>query len=126
MHAIGGGLALCEIQQLSDVTYRLYDYGRPRELHLDRGVAVADLGPYTGRVPGDTVRCPYFVTESLDIAEESKDSFDRPHLLIVLEGEGSMGGLACRAGEVWLADGDSGFEIHAIKPLRLLRTSIPC
>ena len=32
IHAIGGGLAICEIQQLSDVTYRLYDYGRPREL----------------------------------------------------------------------------------------------
>ncbi len=36
VHAIGGGLALCEIQQHSDVTYRLYDYGRPRELHLDK------------------------------------------------------------------------------------------
>ncbi len=38
VHAIGPGLALCEIQQNSDVTYRLYDYGRPRELHLAHGV----------------------------------------------------------------------------------------
>ena len=37
IHAIGGGLALCEMQQHSDITYRLYDYGRPRELHLEHG-----------------------------------------------------------------------------------------
>ena len=41
VHAIGSGLALCEIQQHSDVTYRLYDYGRPRELHLDQAIQVA-------------------------------------------------------------------------------------
>ena len=41
VHAIGAGVSLIEVQQNSDVTYRLYDYGRPRELHLDEGVAVA-------------------------------------------------------------------------------------
>ena len=41
VHAIGGGISLIEVQQNSDVTYRLYDYGRPRELHLDDGMAVA-------------------------------------------------------------------------------------
>ncbi|MEP7223133.1 MAG: class I mannose-6-phosphate isomerase [Novosphingobium sp.] len=41
VHAIGAGVSLIEVQQNSDVTYRLYDYGRPRELHLDAGVAVA-------------------------------------------------------------------------------------
>lgn len=46
VHAIGAGVSLIEIQQNSDITYRLYDYGRPRELHLDRGVAVADGRPY--------------------------------------------------------------------------------
>lgn len=46
IHAIGGGISLLEFQQNSDVTYRLYDYGRPRELHLEDGVAVADRGPY--------------------------------------------------------------------------------
>lgn len=45
VHAIGGGIALVEIQQKSDVTYRLYDYGRPRELHLDDGTAVACAKP---------------------------------------------------------------------------------
>lgn len=49
VHAIGGGVALVEIQQNNDVTYRLYDYGRPRELHLDQGVAVSVAEPYTNR-----------------------------------------------------------------------------
>ena len=43
VHAIGAGIALCEIQQHSDVTYRLYDYGRPRELHLDKAADVSNL-----------------------------------------------------------------------------------
>ncbi|WP_338243162.1 class I mannose-6-phosphate isomerase [Aurantiacibacter hainanensis] len=41
VHAIGAGLSIVEIQQNSNVTYRLYDYGRPRELHLDEGLRVA-------------------------------------------------------------------------------------
>ena len=45
VHAIGAGLTLLELQQASDVTYRLFDYGRPRELHLDDGIAVATPGP---------------------------------------------------------------------------------
>jgi mannose-6-phosphate isomerase len=46
VHAIGPGLTLVEVQQNSDITYRLYDYGRPRELHLDEGLAVAKGEPY--------------------------------------------------------------------------------
>ena len=42
VHALGPGITLCEIQQHADITYRLYDYGRPRELHLDKAVAVAN------------------------------------------------------------------------------------
>ncbi len=41
VHAIGAGVSLIEVQQNSDVTYRLYDYGRPRELHLEESLAVA-------------------------------------------------------------------------------------
>ena len=47
IHAIGAGVSLIEIQQNADITYRLYDYGRPRELHLDAGIAVAQAVPYT-------------------------------------------------------------------------------
>ena len=46
VHAIGAGVSLIEIQQNSDITYRLYDYGRPRELHLDAGIAVARGEPH--------------------------------------------------------------------------------
>lgn len=46
VHAIGAGVSLIEIQQNTDITYRLYDYGRPRELHLDAGIAVARGVPH--------------------------------------------------------------------------------
>ena len=46
VHAIGVGVSLIEVQQNSDITYRLYDYGRPRELHLEDGMAVAHGVPY--------------------------------------------------------------------------------
>lgn len=46
VHAIGAGITLIEVQQNVDLTYRLYDYGRPRELHLEAGVAVADARPF--------------------------------------------------------------------------------
>jgi mannose-6-phosphate isomerase len=47
VHAIGAGVSLIEVQQNSDITYRLYDYGRPRELHLEAGIAVAKGLPYS-------------------------------------------------------------------------------
>jgi mannose-6-phosphate isomerase len=52
VHAIGAGVGLIEVQQNSDITYRLYDYGRPRPLHLDEGMSVAKGEPYT-----DSRRC---------------------------------------------------------------------
>ncbi len=45
LHALGPGLLLYEVQQRSDLTYRLYDYGRPRPLHLEKALAVARLEP---------------------------------------------------------------------------------
>ena len=45
IHALGAGLVIAEIQQRSDTTFRLFDYGRPRELHIDSALAVAKLGP---------------------------------------------------------------------------------
>lgn len=60
VHAIGPGLALVEVQQNSDVTYRFFDYGRPRELHLDESLTVAHGAPYdrSGQrrvAPGESV-----------------------------------------------------------------------
>ncbi len=45
IHAIGSGLTLVEVQQNVDCTFRLFDYGRPRELHLDASLAVAHTAP---------------------------------------------------------------------------------
>lgn len=53
VHAIGAGITLVEIQQNADITYRLYDYGRPRPLHLDDGVEVSIATPYTDRRSGN-------------------------------------------------------------------------
>ena len=51
VHAIGPGMTVLETQQYSDVTYRLYDYGRPRELHVDAGLAVTQTNTKAGLVP---------------------------------------------------------------------------
>jgi mannose-6-phosphate isomerase len=128
VHAIGGGMALCEIQQVSDVTYRLYDYGRPRELHLDKGIAVSDLGPHPGaqQVNGELlVECPYFRTEKIEITGQQSYGYARTHLLILIEGSGSFGNMPCRAGEAWLAQAGAEFTIQPSGMLRMLRASIP-
>lgn len=49
IHAIGGGILLLEIQQSSDSTYRVYDYGRPRELHLDKALDVLNYKAFKGK-----------------------------------------------------------------------------
>ena len=131
VHAIGAGIVLCEIQQNSDVTYRLWDYGRPRELHLDRALSVADLGVHPGAVPaggGELVRCPYFVTSAVCMAPggELMPSARRCQLWICLEGAGSIGGNPFRQGEVWLLP-EAGPQpsIRATGPARFLQTYVP-
>ena len=76
VHAIGGGIVLFEIQQNSDVTYRLWDYGRPREIHVEKAAPISDLGEHPGAArpvplaPGhaELVRSKYFVTELIEAA----------------------------------------------------------
>ena len=54
IHAIGAGITLLEFQQNADLTYRLFDYGRPRELHLEDALAVSLAGPYYRECSGPT------------------------------------------------------------------------
>src|SRR6185437_10520772 len=107
VHAIGRGIALCEIQQNSDVTYRLNDYGRPRELHLDKAVEVAELTPVPGRVQprGEVlVVCDYFVVSALRLAgSRTIPGRGWLHFIIVLEGSGNISGEPFLPGEVWHA-----------------------
>ncbi|MBR0552258.1 class I mannose-6-phosphate isomerase [Stakelama marina] len=108
IHAIGGGITLIEVQQNSETTYRLYDYGRPRELHLDDGVQVADPRPYTpvpspGKISEGRellVEGPKFVLERLEGGERAIAlPEDLTAWLIPVTGKGVVDGVAFRAGE---------------------------
>jgi mannose-6-phosphate isomerase len=126
VHAIGAGIVLCEIQQNSDVTYRLWDYGRPRELHVEKAVRIADLTVHRGAVAsGEPVRCRHFVTESvaLSAGAELRPEPEECQLWIVLEGQGTIGGQPFRQGEVWLLPDRSA--IRAGTAARFLRTYVP-
>ncbi len=132
IHAIGPGLALCEIQQHSDVTYRLYDYGRPRELHLDRSVDVSILGPYRPpeNVPqGFIAYTSYFAVSELNVTGEVKIDplSDRFELFIALEGEGVIDCQPFQHGEVWfVAPGTTSFSItNETRPAKFLRVYVP-
>jgi mannose-6-phosphate isomerase len=136
IHAIGAGIVLCEIQQQSDVTYRIYDYGRPRELHLEKGLAVASLGTHPGMsvpsvLPDGALRlasCPYFVTDVIELTSPGRVSQagGGPQIVIVLEGSGRLGARAYETGQAWLIP--AGAENLPVQPSvdsRLLRTYVP-
>jgi len=113
VHAIGPGLSLVEVQQNSDMTYRLYDYGRPRELHLDAGIAVANGMPYPRllhcAVPESgsisLVDGPHFRLDRLDGTPdpETVARYQGPLLVIPLDGEAEVDCQLVRAGECALA-----------------------
>jgi mannose-6-phosphate isomerase len=137
IHAIGAGITICEIQQNSDITYRLYDYGRPRELHLDRALEAADLEAW--RHPGARLshatpdgwnrlaECRHFATDSREVKGHfsyvaGQSSFE---LLIVLEGSGQLNGEPFTAFDGWLLPAGATIEIEPENTLRLLRTYLP-
>ena len=115
IHAIGGGLTLIEVQQYADITYRLYDYGRPRELHLDEAMGCADAGPYRTA----NLRAPVAVGidrlvdgPKFGLVDARLDDFaalpdfgaDGPVWFIPMEGGGSASGASWQPGECWLLD----------------------
>ena len=112
VHALGPGLVICEVQQNSDLTYRLYDYGRPatdgkpRPLHLDRAADVArpDIRPEaaspfviaepeTNRKRELLAACRYFAFEKISWEEPGRyiAGGNSAELLIILEGRGQIG-----------------------------------
>jgi mannose-6-phosphate isomerase len=112
VHAIGAGITLVEVQQYADITYRLYDYGRPRELHLDDGVAVSKAKPYadprSGRVTGHAqlVDGPYFrLWMAVDAAGLAAVPDDAIRWVIPLTGEGVGSCRLVGAGEALSFDG---------------------
>ena len=72
IHALGDGVRVFEVQQSSDTTYRLYDWGRtdangrPRQLHVREGLAAADMGALPVTVRGELV-CPFFRVKPIEL-----------------------------------------------------------
>jgi len=149
-HTIGAGLVLCEIQQHSDLTYRVFDYnrrdaqGRTRELHIEKALAVMRFGQRQGgkveRVSAPCVAlektflagCRYFATEKWEFSERVDVQSSRQHfdLLIVFDGHGEInfaGGIAAyRPAQVWMIPAALGrLEIAPKSPTALLRTYVP-
>jgi mannose-6-phosphate isomerase len=109
IHAIGAGLSLIEIQQNLDLTYRLYDYGRPRELHLEEALGVADPRPWSppyapreaGR--GRTILAAggAFTLERWQSGGEAGDE----SVVVPLAAGGTIDGTPLEAGSVWRVEG---------------------
>lgn len=111
VHAIGAGIVICEIQQNSDTTYRVFDWnridddGNPRELHIEKALDVID---FDGRHSKEKakgievmedggkrtylVACPYFAVEKLEVKESIEEiaKGDKFYILTILEGQGSI------------------------------------
>ena len=117
VHAIGAGLTLIEVQEPSDVTYRLYDYGRPRELHLDHGFTVADLGPYRVETPRTALRagrdvltrCDFFTMERVRVIGSLAFTGRTPyyHLVVVAAGRGTLDGQTFAPGDAFFVPASS-------------------
>ena len=114
VHAIGGGIALIEIQQNLDLTYRLYDYGRPRELHLDEGIAVAKPRTWSTRkrqemiAPGreSLAKGNAFALERWT----APGTVDGNALIVPLASAGNIDGYPLATGSVWSVDGSARIE----------------
>ena len=120
VHAIGAGLALIEVQQNVDVTYRLYDYGRPRELHLEEGIEAAiarpfpDPSPPVPIAPGRTLLArggKLSVERWQDAGDYRLDFGPTRFWLMPMQGTATVDGAAMTAGEVWIADAGSAVTL---------------
>lgn len=124
IHALGAGIVLAEIQQRSDTTFRLFDYGRNRELHEDDGVAVANAWPLRlaqkpTRLTGERtvlVASRYFVLERLELPEGSSWALlaEAETWLLVLDGHAAIGLAAASIGEaIFVGGGRTSIEVGA-------------
>ncbi len=123
VHAIGAGVTLAEIQQNSNLTYRLYDYGRlgkdgkPRELHVDKAMKVVSFKPYTPiHFPAPIMgECPYFRSVLGTVEKKTisapKDSFAS---ITFLSGEGIFNGTKFKQGDTFFIPAGKSGEIEGV------------
>lgn len=147
IHAIGAGILICEIQQNSNCTYRVYDYGRlgadgkPRELHVEKALAVSRLTPSDPAekqaapqaVPGGEITrlasCKYFTTDRIRVDSALTLSAGPESFLslVVMEGSGTAAGpentVEFRPGDSLFVPAASG-EIQVTGPCTLAVTRV--
>ena len=135
VHAIKQNTMIMEIQESSDLTYRLYDYGRtrngsPRQLHVDKSLDVMmiphrDARCYTNGVEGRLVSCSSYEVDRYDISGvqdfEKNDTF---MIISVLDGEGGIDGRKIRAGESFIVSGGYG-DFSIFGRLSIMVTKLP-
>jgi mannose-6-phosphate isomerase len=149
-HTIGAGFVLCEIQQSSDLTYRVYDYNRrdasgtARELHLEKAFDVIRFGEQRGGkvVPATVARdnitktfftaCRYFATERWQFSAPvfALSCSEHFELWIIIEGAGSIRwskeSTKFAPAQVWLIPAGLGaFELVSESKTSILRTYVP-
>lgn len=145
IHAIGGGSYIAEIQQTSNITYRIYDYGRlgldgkPRELHTEQAIDAIDWTVlpdyqthYEKKVNDETllVKCPYFVTSLFELSEPFEKTLEGTGdflMVMCLEGKGKINDTSIEAGEAVLATKDDiklTFSPDAVSGMKLMTSYI--
>lgn len=149
-HTIGPNMVLCEVQEYSDLTYRVYDYGRvdgqgkPRELHIEKALEVMKFGAVTGGrvfpLPLSTeggarsllAACRYFALERWQCGQKCELPLDasRFELIVFLEGAGSLAwpdsAARYRRGECWLVPASQGrIDVLPEAATTLLRVYVP-
>lgn len=143
-------MILCEVQEYSDLTYRLYDYGRvdaqgkPRQLHIEKALAAT---AFPGKKGGAVkplrwscreldnsllVICPYFAAERWEVREAIPAFRDemRFHLVVFLSGRGELqweaGQAPYQQGECWLIPSSlDGYRLLPEAETSLIRTFVP-
>ena len=151
VHTLGPGSVIVETQQQSDMTYRLYDYGRPRDLHLKDGMAAVKLKVASGKVvrpapaqirgsknrQGPLVAAPYFVVDMFELKDaqelNTRDGSGKSsaQILVAVEGCGIVETTGTEA--VTIAKGDAvvipaSVEEFTVRPqwtLEVLRVHVP-
>lgn len=121
VHAIGGGVTVIEVQQNNDVTYRLYDYGRPRALHLDEGVAVSRAAPYAlpeARVPLGSAQplltdagAPFALRMDNWREGQAVELGGGTHWFIPISGQGEIDGEPWQGNQCWLVEGGASVAV---------------